>query len=677
MRTSTTMSSMTRAKIGALASLIWHVGLIGVLVAIILTISTSRSPAAAVERVDTERPFLRAAHWFGDGWPVNAWDTSLERRARRDFALIRADGFNTVVIVVPWPGFVPEKRSGELDRDRLRRLKLLIAKARQAGLRVVLRLGYMWDQGTEDSLDWSLALWSDPAVYAAWLDHFASMWKALQHEANLEFGFISWEDLWSVVSLGNASEPDRRRFARAVGYTEWLRGRYSLSRVEQQYETKLRSWDEVALPAPRSPGYGLLLEFVDAAWIDRFFAPARKRFSRLSMEVRLDEDPVWRGPELLRWHSHAAAWNLPGAEWTTVYWSPSRGGLNRGETLAPREAVRRLDDSLTRLATDTGGRPIFISQFLVDDATPGFEHNGRLDGPGIAAFLKLAGLVLEARAGGYGIWTWRDYAHDALGNPELVQGLNGWRHGDGVRRSSPGVRLETNGWIEAAVKDEMYHAGGTALPAELCVEGRALGSEKAQLVASEQVASVTLGRLSVGRNRTRACLKYARSPRARIRVRATAPMELTRIQAIGFVQATGIRDARDRPRSVRADYRALNAQLTKRRGVAPIPLAADGWMGRFAALTLARPRRGPLELVARTYLPANWPTRPRIAVTVAGQQAGAFVCGDSDMVRFPVPGDDDVPVDVRLASSAVHRVAGDGRELGCLVRELSLRSRQP
>jgi hypothetical protein len=522
-----------------------------------LTPQSSRSERAAA--AGAPRPYIRAAHWFGDDWPVNFWNTDLVRRAPAAFAALREDGFNTVVLLVPWSGFAPNAVSGDLDARRVGQLRTLIGLAREHQLQVVLRLGFAWDAATTDHSR-LVTVWTDAAIYQGWLEHLAQLWRAVGDQPNVVLGFISWEDLWAVTGLSRNALGQRITDAGTTGYREWLQATHSLEAVGQRYETQFSDWTAVPLPDARTPAFDLFLDFLDVAWIERFFVPAQKRFPKLSMEVRIDADPVWRDGAILRWHDHTSSWKLPGAEWISIYWSPAMGGANEGETLTPKQAAERLDRRLQEVSAATGARPIFIDQFLPEVYTPGFEHNGRIAKPRVGEFLALAQDILRTRAGGYALWTWRDYAHAGIGNPEFFNGWQGWERSSGVFLVDASVRMGAHTWLERVLRVDDYH-DAVQRPVELCVHGRALDGHGATLAVSDEETMTHLGEVSFAAAPSRPCIEFAMPRLMRLRLSAHSEAILTRVQVLGFVESSGMRDVNGKRKRVAADYVRLNRHL--------------------------------------------------------------------------------------------------------------------
>lgn len=530
--------------------------------AVVLVRIAEREPQLEPVRIcDLQAPYVRAAHWFGGHWAINFWNTNLESRAAADFALLKDDGFNTVVLLVPWPGFAPDPQSGELDMSRVQRLRNLMRLAHDMEMQVILRVSYAYD-GLDEERGWrNYRIWLEDEVYEGWLDFLESIWNEVGSEPNLLFGFFSWEDLWGIMRVQDLEPDEQVRAAHASGYVHWLAARYSLEQVSRQYRVAFESWDEVTIPSTREPAFELFLKFLDWAWIERFFRPAQQRFSSLSMEVRIDSDPIFDGDELIKWHSHEAAWDLPDAEWVTLYWAPSMGGQNTGELLSPQIAAERLEWWLERIAAKTGPRRIFIGQFLVQDFTPGFEHNGRIQNDQVAEFLHLAPESLSCLTEGYGLWAWADYGHNAIANPEFFVGLEGWDHDGELEVGDDSVRMAPSSWISIAVPLREFHLPGGVKSVNLCATGRAISSGLARVQVNDSHAGDTLGVLEYSGVESEQCMHFDAREVIQLELRALDESVIRQVENVGFVQASGMRDIDGNLKPVGKAYRELNLIL--------------------------------------------------------------------------------------------------------------------
>ncbi len=628
-------------------------------------------PATGVEPIGPGAGYLRGAHWFGEGWAVNFWNTRLEERAAEDFATLRADGFNTVVLVVPWPGFSASPGEGRIDPERARRLESLLDLASEAGLNVVLRLGYAWDASVAQSGQWLTVLWLDEDVRQAWLRHMAAVWALVEDRPEVRFAFISWEDLWAVAGFGDGGPEKRLDLAWRTGFQDWLRRYVPLEVVNARYGASYTDFSQVPVAQRQHPAFGLFFDFIDHAWVERFFRPAQAAFPRMSMEVRIDSDPVWNAPgELAYWHSHELAWDLPGAEWITVYWAPAMGGENQGEMLSPETAAERLAYQMNRLRRVTGDRPIFIDQFLVEDFTPGFENNGRLPRDQVDDFLALAAPVLETLTHGYALWTWRDYLHNAVPSPDFSAAPEQWAGvgaaADGMTLSlEPGDRL----WRDFTIHE--FHAPGGPESALLCLDAVVDGDTAPDLLV-ETVSGELRSEIDVSGS-GEACLDLPVEPVTTVALEALQPVALFSMSFSGFTQPTGIRDVDGQPKPVATAWRDLNAALVSA-DPAPFEAWEDGWMGKSLTARFRADPEEDTELVFRTHLPGAWPFEPELTVTVNGEVVGSAPCNDDGAQRMPVPGSALVNglQELTLTVDRTWRPEGDERRLGCLVQGLEL-----
>lgn len=94
--------------------------------------------------------FVTSAHYFADEWPINFWNAEWDN-LEEDLKQIRADGFNTVILVVPWREFQPQMDPITYDQTCLIRLKEIIKAAGKQNLNVQIRLGYINDFGGENN----------------------------------------------------------------------------------------------------------------------------------------------------------------------------------------------------------------------------------------------------------------------------------------------------------------------------------------------------------------------------------------------------------------------------------------------------------------------------------------------------------------------------------------------
>ena len=60
-----------------------------------------------------ERGYLRSATYYSDDWVINFWNSE-SVHMEEELARIAADGFNSIILAVPWREFQPETASGHV-----------------------------------------------------------------------------------------------------------------------------------------------------------------------------------------------------------------------------------------------------------------------------------------------------------------------------------------------------------------------------------------------------------------------------------------------------------------------------------------------------------------------------------------------------------------------------------
>jgi len=444
-----------------------------------------------------------AAHYFGRQWPKNFIAGFRREHVAEDFARLRADGFDTVVLVVSWGDFQPviDPCCG-YDERAFERLQFLVERAAEQELKVMLRLGYAWffhpDAG--DVEDRQHRLMNQPEARDAFQQFLARVSRELADQPHVVLGFMSWEDLW-LRRMDESIRPD---------YLEYLA---TLPADPSRTD---------ALPDPVDQPV-LFHGFWDWLVIEKFYRPALPLFPRLSFEARVDREPRFEpgpdgAPVVAEWIGHEGMTRLPAGQALTIYWAPFWGAANQGEQL-PAERSLQLLDALLRETSDQGRRPLFIDQFNVVDNTPGHGTNAVLRPEEIASFLHQSVCLLKARGVvGYGLWTARDYAENSLHNPSFSHGLEAW---DLQRASGPAtaalqslpsgdfqLRLAAGDRLAQRVpgRHGRLPRSGDALDDQVCVEAEVVAPGRLSVQAGAGPAT-TLEFDAAGRQRRCAALQ--------------------------------------------------------------------------------------------------------------------------------------------------------------------------
>lgn len=505
---------------------------------------TPVAPHAVATRLD---PPLVGATYMGGNWPKNFINAFRRENVAGDFARLRADGFNTVVLLVAWGDFQPVfDPCCRYDERAFERLGFLIERAREAGLDVALRVGYEWsfhpDAG-EIGLR-TYRLFNEARVREAFLAFAARVGDVARKHANVRLTFLSWEDLW-FHAIDPAAKADFRRFLDSL-----------------PADSPWRGSADAGKPMPKQDGADAALfnAYWDWLLMHELFAPAATRLPALTFEARIDRESLpsvdAAGKTTFSWVGHETTYDPPGADVISLYWAPFWGAKNEGEQLDAREALHLLGALLTDVRAHSGALPMFVDQLNVIDNTIGAERNATLKPSALPAFMDGA-LCTMRQAGvfGYAYWTTQDIAESPLYNPAFSYGLEGWNltTSDGA---APQDRLQakTSGDFDLALHagDELQQtiprrhgrlpvrSDDGLLSPQVCVLGHA--SEPAEVEANAGDTPVRL-QFPAGPAR-KVCSAIATRPTdagVELRVRAlSGTLNLTGVMLFDHIQEGGL-----------------------------------------------------------------------------------------------------------------------------------------
>lgn len=424
-------------------------GITAAVVALSLTVSGIRSEAAP--------SYLKAATYVSDAWVSNFWNSESDHMDE-ELAQIAADGFNSIVLVVPWREFQPGVLPVSYNRYAFQKLDKVMNAANAHGLMVELRVGYVWDYYNDDVVTGRFRdLLKDLSTRAAWLAYAKQIYRTASAHSNFYGGFMTWEDFWNYVedaaNLGKGA--NSRNAAKECGYQTWLKKHYSLKQVNEYYQPaeKFTSYDNVYISARKEYAYKLFYEFYDD-FLNDLLEDTQKVFPNLSMEVRLDVDPVdAQDGNGQVGASHYGTFPCADAGYTSLMYSVSMGH-GFGDVLSTQEAIKTMNEQLSFVRANNGGKPVFIDQLLYMDATEGFEQNARLAESHRGAFLTGIPDTLRAHTNGYAVWTYRNYTNNPVYNHQFALGTRGWNVTNGSvmeRNGSSQLLLQSGGSLAQKV----------------------------------------------------------------------------------------------------------------------------------------------------------------------------------------------------------------------------------
>lgn len=374
--------------------------------------------------------YVRSASYFGDEWHINFWNSEMEH-LDRDMEQIREDGFDSVILVIPWKEFQTGVEPVEYSDYAFDRLDLVMDAAGRAGLNVYARVGYMWDfvnDANEDIHERIIRLFRDPGMRSAWRDYLRKLYRQMSGHECFAGGFLTWED-YMPPFLGFCDAPslqDRIDAAKRMGFQKHVRSQYALADYNRAFNVQYSSYESIPFPCRTEPAMRAMYDFFDRSLND-LLADGQTVFPNLSLEVRLDGDPLFDAKGNPNgYYKHEATFPCRKSDYTAAMYGIPMDFVNNGERVKAKEALRHTADILRFLARHNGGKPVYVEQFLFYDNTPKFEHNARLEDGEIGKYLLACPDVLRKYSAGYGVWTYRDYRDNRLYNNGFFLRERGW-----------------------------------------------------------------------------------------------------------------------------------------------------------------------------------------------------------------------------------------------------------
>ncbi len=408
--------------------------------------------------------YLKSVTYFGDEWPINYWnseDSHMEENLRK----IAKDGFNSIILAVPWREFQPMSEKQYYNEAAFERLEQIMECAESCGLWVVLRVGYTWDYyGTaEIPVRYDYVTQKGSEDWYGWLKFAGRLYETASAHPNFHSGFITWEDFWNYVWYmdRDLSMSLRNRLAKQSGFTAYLKEQYSLEEVGSWYGEAFHSFDEVYLPFGDHPSARLFYEYYDQHLMG-FLKETQKVFPGLSMEIRADGDRVFTGEETFTYYSHSATYSCEGAPYSALMYSVSMGQRNENDRIAADTALKAMQNNLRSLY-EAGGKRLYVEQLLYMDSTEAYSSNTQIREDQVDAFVRSLTPVLLETTSGYGLWVYRNYVNNCVYNNQFGLGKEGWNFsGNSTVEERKGTKMAvigSNGGISQNITGRLPENG--------------------------------------------------------------------------------------------------------------------------------------------------------------------------------------------------------------------------
>ena len=168
--------------------------------------------------------YIKAVNYFGKSWPIAFWNSDLSE-VSADFRTIQEDGFNAIILIVPWGEFQPGVDPIRFNDEAYRRLSMVCNKAHSAGFKVFLRVSYNADYYPHVQLpnsERANSLITGNSLIPAGVKYLETIDEATRECSNGVF--ISWEDFSLVIFTATTLETleERTAYSKHLGYAAWI-----------------------------------------------------------------------------------------------------------------------------------------------------------------------------------------------------------------------------------------------------------------------------------------------------------------------------------------------------------------------------------------------------------------------------------------------------------------------
>lgn len=379
--------------------------------------------------VKPNQGYLKSATYYSDDWMINFWNGESDNMDA-EMAQIARDGFNNLILVIPWREFQPV--SGSFNSYAINRLHTVMSKAEVHGLSIMLRVGYTWDYYPEGKAATARVdeLPYNSKTREQWFSYLRRIYQEASSHPNFAGGFATWEDFWTFTTTAASYGKNKKSIdnARNSGFAAYALSHYSIEQLRDYYRDSALSRENIYFPSKASYAYKIFYE-----WYDEFLMglmqDSQQYFPNLSFEIRLDADPILRpdGSGEAFFHSKSFS-SVPASFTSLMYGVPMFIGEGRVSAARALEGTRQ---ALSFAASS--GKPLYVEQLLFTESTLGYEHTAKIHPEEEPQYLLSLSGILNSMTNGYGIWVYRDYGNNKLYNAQFGRLQEGWKFENGAR----------------------------------------------------------------------------------------------------------------------------------------------------------------------------------------------------------------------------------------------------
>ena len=507
-----------------------------------------------------ENKYIKAVTYFGNAWPINYWNSN-HHRTDFDFSEIKKDGFNAAILVIPWSEFQPSVNPIQFNQTAYDRLGKVCSSAKDHGLQFYMRVSYLWDMypgAQQPHLERANALFSHDDLMPAWKQYLQRLNTATQECA--DGAFISWEDFWHMIPLAASpkTEEESALLSLQTGFDAWAEKHAGHDFLSRNATAKNRL-GAYPFPARNSPDFRVVFQWFDSILINRLLQAAAENIPNTSMEVRVDDDPIYDGDTLVEWYSHKQTYKIPSSSFIMTYWAPAMGAQNKGEIESAQKVQRRFSFMQEKIKKETTNK-IFIDQFLFTDNTPSAAMNATIDPKELGRFIQNMAKPLVEYTSGYALWGARDYYASIVFNAAFSLNKLGWNFSNRASVVKSGsdffANLPRGSMISQPIPVAQNHFRDSSESVTLRFRARGPGTVSASYAGTTNSAKIGSGRqivqMTFPRGEEDSILSFSSQ---------SGTVKLTDIYLFSFTQRFGVRDPEGKPLQHLAHIRALNQAI--------------------------------------------------------------------------------------------------------------------
>ena len=399
------------------------------LIALMIGNAACRSSQSDPESFQWNPPEFRVkgTYYFQPKAAINNFWTSVNwEQTGKDFQQLRGDGFNTIILFIPWGIFQPSIKPVSYSETAFEELDHVFQLANSHGLKVALRVG------THDHIPrgatggkWLIGtVLADDAEWQAYRDLFRELAVRTKNHSNLLFFFWTFEDTGYPPDLWFHQYP-----ANVAAFRQWLRRR-PLDEWNELWNEENTSYDTVEPPNQNLPPLNEIklasfLEFSDEL-LARRLPDACAAAKQGNPNVLVSYQPR---AEINFGHDFALQFQLPPCySFITTWYSPYQSYLfgDMRRDLDGKTTASYVPKYLERTKKLARGLPVFVDQFNFQHFGGTAEEGGIRTAAEQLIFVADSLPVLLDESLGYALWNYSDYYLNVVNDGYFRFGFQEW-----------------------------------------------------------------------------------------------------------------------------------------------------------------------------------------------------------------------------------------------------------